>query len=132
MKTLFLIIGLSIGLNSFADEGKVQNYPEQITQATDPDAKQIDIPKFSTEDWKNLIIQVITFIFILALGSFALIKLQRGGKFMPFAKNSKFSKLHILETKSLGNRQYVIVVEYENSKFLLGVSQNNVKFLTNL
>lgn len=127
----FIIFSLTIPqFCSFANYTCDQNFDEQITQLADTSLRKLDVPTFSTEDWKNLIIQVVTFIFILALGSFALIKLQRGGKFGSFSKNNKYSKLKILETKPLGNRQYVVVIEYENSKILLGISQHNVQFLT--
>ena len=41
-------------------------------------------------------------------------------------------KLEILETKPLGNRQFLLVVAYENEKFLVGVHANGMQFLSKL
>lgn len=41
-------------------------------------------------------------------------------------------KLVIAETRSLGNRQFLIVATYEDKKFLLGVCPGNVSLLTAL
>lgn len=41
-------------------------------------------------------------------------------------------KLAIAETKSLGNRQYLVIATYENKKFLLGVCPGRIDLLTPL
>ena len=41
-------------------------------------------------------------------------------------------KLKILESKSLGNRQFLLVVAYEGEKFLLGLYPNGMRFLSKL
>lgn len=41
-------------------------------------------------------------------------------------------KLAIAETKSLGNRQYLIVASYEDKKYLLGVCPGRIDLLTPL
>jgi flagellar protein FliO/FliZ len=41
-------------------------------------------------------------------------------------------KLAITETKSLGNRQYLVVTSYEGKKFLLGVCPGRIDLLTPL
>ena len=41
-------------------------------------------------------------------------------------------KLEILETKPLGNRQFLLVVAYENEKLLIGVHPNGMQFLSKL
>lgn len=40
--------------------------------------------------------------------------------------------LSINETRSLGNRQYLVVASYEGKKFLLGVCPGSINMLTNL
>ncbi len=37
--------------------------------------------------------------------------------------------LHLLETKMLGNRQFLVVVKYEDSKMLLGVGPGQIQYL---
>lgn len=41
-------------------------------------------------------------------------------------------KLSIAETKSLGNRQYLVVASYEDKRFLLGVCPGRIDLLTPL
>src|SRR5690606_500469 len=41
-------------------------------------------------------------------------------------------KLAIAETKSLGNRQYLVVASYEDKKFLLSVCPGRIELLTTL
>ncbi len=41
-------------------------------------------------------------------------------------------KLAIAETKSLGNRQYLVVASYEDKKFLLSVCPGRIELLTRL
>ncbi len=41
-------------------------------------------------------------------------------------------KLKILESKSLGNRQFLLVISYESEKLLLGVYPNGMRFLCKL
>jgi Flagellar biogenesis protein len=50
-----------------------------------------------------------------------------------FNKKGKLGrKLEILETKPLGNRQFLLVVAYEHEKFLVGVHPNGMHFLSKL
>lgn len=50
------------------------------------------------------------------------------------SRKSLFSphKLKILESKSLGNRQFLLVISYEGEKFLIGVYPNGMQFLSKL
>jgi flagellar protein FliO/FliZ len=41
-------------------------------------------------------------------------------------------QLSIQETRSLGNRQYLVVASYEDKKFLLGVTPGRIEMLTPL
>ncbi len=48
------------------------------------------------------------------------------------SKGKQTRKLEILETKPLGNRQFLLVVAYEKEKFLLGAHPNGIQFLSKL
>ena len=48
------------------------------------------------------------------------------------SKGKQTRKLEILETKPLGNRQFLLVVAYEKEKFLLGAHPNGLQFLSKL
>ena len=41
-------------------------------------------------------------------------------------------KLTVAETRSLGNRQYLVVADYEGRKFLLGVCPGRIDLLSSL
>ncbi len=42
------------------------------------------------------------------------------------------SRLNVVETKSLGSRQYLVVADYDGRKFLLGVCPGSIEMLTPL
>ena len=77
-----------------------------------------------------LMVQVIGIVIVIIAMAYAYSHFcQKSGR-MRFRKSVK--KLAILETKSLGGRQYLAVVTYENEKFLLGVHPNGIQFLSKL
>ena len=51
-----------------------------------------------------------------------------------FSKNTVGGKNGIVlsSTRSLGNKQFLVVAEYEKQKFLLGVSSGSIKLLAEL
>lgn len=55
---------------------------------------------------------------------------KRGVFRKPFSKTE--GKLEIKESKMLGNRQFLMVVEYEDNKILLGVGPGKIDYLTSL
>lgn len=42
------------------------------------------------------------------------------------------NRLHLLETKMLGNRQFLVVVRYDDNKMLIGVGPNQIQYLCSL
>ncbi len=54
--------------------------------------------------------------------------LWRKGKF-PLSPMHKSGRLNLSETKMLGNKQFLVVVEYENQKLLLGVGPGLITHL---
>lgn len=49
-----------------------------------------------------------------------------------FRPNSGENKLQISETRILGNRQFLVVAQYEGKKVLLGVCPNRIDYLCDL
>lgn len=49
-----------------------------------------------------------------------------------WAPGRSAAKLAIAETRSLGNRQFLVVASYEDKKFLLGVCPGQITLLTAL
>lgn len=54
----------------------------------------------------------------------------RGRRFAPHPVEGR--NLVISETRSLGNRQYLVVASYEDKKFLLGVCADRIEMLSPL
>ncbi len=68
-----------------------------------------------------------SFLMLLALcgGGYYLVRRQTG--FAPVGKGQR--KLIVSESRSLGNRQFLVVVEYENERVLLGVAPGKIDYL---
>ncbi|MBA3849537.1 MAG: hypothetical protein C0502_06015 [Opitutus sp.] len=73
-----------------------------------------------------------------AILGFALLAAATGGWLLWRRKNSPAGaagaarRLAIAETRSLGNRQYLVVADYDGRKFLLGVCPGRIEMLTPL
>ena len=65
---------------------------------------------------------------VLGVGVF--FALKRGG-WRNVMKRSE-GRLQVSETRMLGNRQFIMVVEYEDSRLLVGVSPGRIELLTPL
>lgn len=65
---------------------------------------------------------------LLAGAGWIIVKKAKTGR--PFGKSE--GKLHIRESRMLGNRQFLVVVEYEDSKLLLGVGPGRIDLLSPL
>ena len=74
---------------------------------------------------------VVYFVLIVALLLAGLYFTRTGFAAMP-RKGKGERKLQISETRSLGNRQFLIVAEYENRKMLLGVCPGRIDYLSTL
>ncbi len=69
-----------------------------------------------------------TVLAVLGVGVF--FALKRGG-WRKVMKRSE-GRLQVSETRMLGNRQFIMVVEYEDSRLLVGVSPGRIELLTPL
>jgi len=66
---------------------------------------------------------------LASAGAWFLVK-RRGAGPLGVAKGER--KIVIEETRSLGNRQYLVVAEYEGSKFLIGVTAGQIQLVSPL
>lgn len=70
------------------------------------------------------------FLIVAGIAVAAWFLFKRGVLRKPFANTG--GKLKVAETRMLGNRQFIMVVEYEEQKILLGVGPGKIDYLTNL
>ena len=79
----------------------------------------------------SCVIQLLGVLFFLVAMAYVYRRLKVSSPhFNKSGKNDR--KLEILETKPLGNRQFLLVVAYENEKILMGVHPNGMRFLSKL
>lgn len=72
---------------------------------------------------------VVMVAFLLAgAGAWVLIQRRKGAPIV--SRGSR--RLNVEETRPLGNRQYLVVANYEGKKFLLGVTTGQIQLLANL
>ena len=69
-------------------------------------------------------------VVLAVLGVGVFFALKRGG-WRNVMKRSE-GRLQVSETRMLGNRQFLMVVEYEESRLLVGVSPGRIELLTPL
>lgn len=98
---------------------------EEIAAGGDSDVGGIRLPEPSIT---TLISQVFVFLVVLAGGAFLLRNYARRGK-LTLKPNKSDQGLLVSETKPLGNKQFLVVVEYGPQKILLGVGPGMINHL---
>ena len=79
----------------------------------------------------SCILQLLGILFFLIAAAYAYRRLTASSAC--FSKKGKMGRnLEILETRPLGNRQFLLVVAYEHEKFLVGIHPNGMQFLSKL
>jgi flagellar protein FliO/FliZ len=76
----------------------------------------------------QLAIYFCLLVALLAGGSYFL---KNGFNLFP-KKNKGLRKLNVAETRMLGNRQFLVVAEYEGRKMLLGVCPGRIELISDL
>ena len=133
MKKLLLLALLIGGLTASAEDARLPL--DQPTPAATPAASLAQPhlaplnpppPPYSANTQLGLYL-----LLLMGLAAGGIYFLRNGfAAFLPQAKGVR--KLHITETRGLGNRQFLIVAEYESRKILLGVCPGRIDFLCNL
>lgn len=72
---------------------------------------------------------LIAALLLASAGAWFLIKRRSAG---PLGGAKGERRIQIEETRSLGNRQYLVVADYEGSKFLIGVTPGQIQMLASL
>lgn len=106
--------------------------PNRVAE-TDDTATDDAMTGLFTGEGSSIGMIVTIFGYVIILGGLALAAwflFKRGLIRKPFSNSE--GKLKVAETRMLGNRQFIMVVEYEDQKILLGVGPGKIDYLTNL
>ena len=117
---LVIILTLSAA-NSFAHGDEII-YPTANAELTLLQGNSGSTPGYLPER-----IYVAALFVIIAVGGTCLF-LYRKGKF-PLTSRRNEECLKLCETRMLGNKQFLVVVEYESQKMLLGVGPGTIRHL---
>jgi len=74
---------------------------------------------------------LVYFLLLVGLLAGGLYFFRNGFGFLA-QKNKVARKLEISETRMLGNRQFLVVAQYEGKKMLIGVCPGRIDYLCNL
>jgi flagellar protein FliO/FliZ len=85
-------------------------------------------PSVSSGSGIQLAIYLLLLVALLGVGSYFL---KNGFSFLQ-PKNKGTRKLNVAETRMLGNRQFLVVAEYEGRRMLLGVCPGRIELLSEL
>ncbi len=103
--------------------------PETVIYPKGSGGKTSDSSKLSQDSAFGGSYVLAVAILFAGAGAWVLWKRKTGAGL--FTKVSP-GKLQVEETKSLGNRQYLVVASYQGRKFLLGVTAERIEMLTHL
>ncbi len=87
------------------------------------------------ESLPKVLSKIVIFLFLFSLGAYMFVRYLKGaslkGLGLGLSKN-KLNKLQVRETRMLGHKQFLCVVEYEGQKILLGTSPQGMQYLCKL
>ncbi len=87
------------------------------------------------ESLAQVLIKIVLFLFLLSGGAYMFVRYLKGSSLkilgLGLSKN-KLNKLQVKETRMLGHKQFLLVVEYEGQKMLLGTSPQGMQYLCKL
>jgi len=75
---------------------------------------------------------VVFYLVVLLVLAGLAVFLLRSGWPAGFLRKSGPRKLQVSEIRSLGNRQFLVIAEYETTRLFLGVSQGRIDLLCHL
>lgn len=130
--SIHVALPASFGQDSSTKESQLV-YPNSSTQLNESEAQKGLYSDILTEGGSSvgMVVTILGYIIILGgMGVAAWYLFKRGVIRKPFSSSE--GKLKVAESRMLGNRQYIMVVEYEDKKILLGVGPGKIDYLTSL
>ena len=106
-----------------------QRSPETVIYPKASQEKTVDSPVLRGDSGFGGGYYMFIVLVLAAAGGWILWR-RRSGEAVFSSRIEK--KLQIEETRSLGNRQFLVVASYEGRKFLLGVTTERIQMLTEL
>ncbi len=135
---LLVVIGCAVLAMAQPMSSSPANDAPAPTPAAIPSGQTIIYPKNAPEVGKSLptapeqdssrSLILLVALALAAGGVWLLVQRRKAGP----AAGRGLRKLQIDETRSLGNRQYLVVADYDGKKFLLGVTPGRIEMLTPL
>lgn len=126
------ILGLLIIFPMLFIKGNVllgeENTDKEVVVAKIENGKATSSDPSSSDLSENLIARIVMYLIILAAIGFVFVYFFKQGKFMKGMRNQG-NQLKVKETHVLGNKQFLVVVEYGKQKILLGVGPNMINQL---
>jgi flagellar protein FliO/FliZ len=135
LRRLLVVIGCVVlataqPMSAFAGEAKdPQRSPETVIYPKTAEQKAAETTVLKPESGPSGSAYLVVVLLLAGAGAWLLWKRRVGVS--PFGGHSS-KKLVVEETKSLGNRQYLVVASYEGKKFLLGVTAEKIEMLSHL
>jgi flagellar protein FliO/FliZ len=128
---LIVVLVAAIGPLARAQEapGKTDAAAQKAAASATPAVAATPITFSSGHEADGVLRLIGCFVLIAAMLGGALYFLKSGG-FMVFQRGAKGPrKLTISETRMLGNRQFLVVAEFEEKKMLIGVCPGRIDYL---
>jgi len=135
LRRLLVVIGcvvlataqpMSIFAESAADKPPA---PETVLYPQGSATAPIAVPTPRADSGYGSSLLLVVALLLAAGGVWLLLRRRAGSGFLA---GRSAHKLQIEETRSLGNRQYLVVAVYEDKKLLLGVTPGQIQLLTPL
>lgn len=123
--------GISPKISSPAKSDAIANFDESaaISPSIIGDSKASELEPEPLHLGKAFGKMIAFLAVIITLGGIMILIKRRGGIFM---RRGHSSKIRISETLHLGTRHYLAVVEYENQRFLVGISSSGISKIGDL
>ncbi len=127
-----LLVGLDLDAAT-GDESAVETPPSEEVSVGEGDSKVLqprdleNTPYGGKPSGNSFIWSIVLFLFMLVVIAGFWIYTKRGG--VGLRKLASSNDLRIRETKPLGNRQFLLVVEYGEQRMLLGVAPGVINHL---
>lgn len=125
MKRIIKILGLLALFSLFFMNVNMLIGEEGVAEAIE---NRVSVGKENLDMSSNLIGRIVMYLMLLISIGVVIVYLFKQGKFVRGIRNQG-GQLKVKETHVLGNRQFLVVVEYGKQRILLGVGPNMINQL---